>query len=240
MKPFYFISDLHLSPGRDVLLRRFEAFLREAREECQALYILGDLFDAWLGDDDPSPFAATVRRLLSGYGGGPPIRFLAGNRDFMIGSRFARETGVELLDEEVVLEADGRRILLMHGDQLCTDDLEYQKVRVQLRHPDFRRQALSLPIEERARLAAEYRRRSGEATSLKPADIMDVNQQAVEAAMQRHDAQVLIHGHTHRPAIHRFDLEGRPASRIVLPDWREEEPRIGVSWTPTEVAWLEA
>jgi len=234
-----FISDLHLSPRAPELVRRFHALLAEIPPEVDALYILGDLFDAWIGDDDPSPFAREIQDALKAFSNETRLFFQRGNRDFMVGGRFAGQTGTVILEDERLLECDGQRMLLMHGDQLCTDDLEYQQVRAMVRTPAFREQALKKSIAERITLANEYRRRSGESLSLKPADITDVNRQAVENAMREHDATVLIHGHTHRPAMHEFELDGRKVRRLVLPDWRENEPRLGLFWNGTDFSWWE-
>jgi len=192
-----FISDLHLSPRAPELVRRFHALLAEIPPEVDALYILGDLFDAWIGDDDPSPFAREIQDALKAFSNETRLFFQRGNRDFMVGGRFAGQTGTVILEDERLLECDGQRMLLMHGDQLCTDDLEYQQVRAMVRTPAFREQALKKSIAERITLANEYRRRSG----------------AVENAMREHDATVLIHGHTHRPAMHEFELDGRKVRR---------------------------
>ncbi len=233
-----FLSDLHLAPRRPALLARFRVLLEEQAGRVEALYILGDLFDAWIGDDDPAPFATEVKRLLKRFSETTPLFFQRGNRDFMVGDRFSTETGARLLEDEAVVEHQGLRLLLMHGDQLCTDDIEYQQVRAQLRSPQFRQQALALSIPERRALAAEYRRRSGESLSLKPADITDVNPDTVRQALESHHADLLIHGHTHRPAIHELEINGRTARRVVLPDWREEEPRCGVTLEHSRLEWL--
>jgi len=222
-----FISDLHLSPARPQLLQRFAELLRGQAAGSDGLYILGDLFDAWIGDDDPSPFAGEVKALLRDFSRGTPLFFQRGNRDFMVGDRFSAETGAVILEDEHLLETDGLRVLLMHGDQLCTDDREYQQVRALVRTPAFREQALQKSIEERIALAAEYRRRSGESQSLKPAEITDVNAWAVDDALDRHEAELLIHGHTHRPALHQSMLNGQRRRRLVLPDWRRERREAG-------------
>jgi len=233
-----FVSDLHLSPQRPLLLERFAALLEREAGRCGGLYILGDLFDAWIGDDDPSPFASQVRALLARFSAATPAFFLRGNRDFMVGERFADETGLRLLPDEHRLEVGERRLLLMHGDQLCTNDVEYQQVRALVRTPRFREEAMRKGIEERRALAAEYRRRSGESLSLKADDIMDVAPEAVVRALREAGADLLVHGHTHRPAIHRLRLDGTPAQRVVLPDWREEEPRLGFWLESGKQGWL--
>jgi len=232
------ISDLHLSPTDSRNVRRFFGFLEREAKTAEALYILGDLFDAWIGDDNetsPIPEIKGALRKLSD--GGCRVFVMHGNRDFLIGPRFATETGCSLLEDPTILELNGTATLLMHGDLLCTDDVEYQKARLFLRDPAFIEEFVSKPIPERAALAAEYRRRSGEATSTKASDIMDVNQQAVEQYMRQYGVLQLIHGHTHRPAIHEFQLSGTPARRIVLADWQAgggEVLRIGNEGFRTE------
>ncbi len=238
MSHLLFISDLHLSPRVPGLVRRFHRLLGEMAPKVDALYILGDLFDAWIGDDDPSPFAGEIQDALQHAGRHTRLFFQRGNRDFMVGDRFTRRTGAVILDDEHLLQADGQRMLLMHGDQLCTDDTEYQQVRKMVRDPAFRDQALAKSIEERIALAAEYRRRSGESLSLKPDDITDVTLDAVLQAMDTHHADLLIHGHTHRPALHELKLKGKQVKRLVLPDWREEESRLGATLADGRLQWL--
>ena len=225
MQVHLFISDLHLSSQRPATTALFLRFLRERAVPATALYILGDLFDAWVGDDDerpPIPEIVTAMKALSDVG--TTLYFMPGNRDFLIGERFIRASGCRPLPDPYILAQPDRRILLMHGDLLCSDDRDYQAWRQRLRNPAFIEQLLARPIAERIAIAADYRRRSGEATSLKPADIIDVNQQTVEHYLREQNARLLIHGHTHRPADHRFTLDGAPADRMVLPEWHE---RIG-------------
>ena len=225
------ISDLHLSPADPQNIARFIDFLDTGARGADALYILGDLFDAWIGDDNDTPpipeIKGALRRLSDR---GCRLFLMHGNRDFLIGEQFARETGCTLLHDPVVVELNGTPTLLMHGDLLCTDDVEYQKARLFLRDPGFVSDFMAKSIEERFALAAEYRKRSGEATSTKPSEIMDVNQQTVEEYMRAHQVSQLIHGHTHRPAVHDFQISGAPARRIVLADWQAgggEVLRIG-------------
>lgn len=217
------ISDLHLSQQRPGTVDLFLRFLREQAGDAGALYILGDLFDAWIGDDNALPPAPEViqalRRLADS---GCSVFVMHGNRDFLLGSEFTQATGSQLLPDPWVAELGGQSTLLTHGDLLCSDDLEYQQARQMLRSPAFIQDFLSRPIEERVQLAAEYRRRSGEVVSLKSADIMDVNQHTVEHYMREHGVSRLIHGHTHRPALHEFELDGKPAQRYVLEDWHEQ------------------
>jgi UDP-2,3-diacylglucosamine hydrolase len=217
------ISDLHLSAERPRATEIFVRFARERAAAADALYIVGDLFDAWIGDDDDGALASTVREALRALTAqGVAVFFQGGNRDFLVGERFAAETGVRLIPELTVVDLYGTPTLLTHGDLLCTDDVDYQKARVMLRNPAFVADFLAKPLPARVALAAEYRRRSGEATSLKAEDIMDVTAGAVADAMRRHGVRRLIHGHTHRPALHTVTLDGEPAERVVLAEWHED------------------
>lgn len=219
-----FISDLHLSAQRPGAVELFLRFARDRAARASVLYILGDLFDTWIGDDDEGELAVAVRGALRAVtNAGAAVHFQAGNRDFLVGERFATTTGLALLPEAAVVEVAGAPTLLMHGDLLCTDDVDYQLARRLLRSPAFVADFLAKPVAARAAIAAEYRRRSGEATSLKAEDIMDVNAGAVTKAMRTHGVRRLIHGHTHRPAHHVFTLDGAPAERIVLAEWHEDE-----------------
>jgi UDP-2,3-diacylglucosamine hydrolase len=218
-----FVSDLHLAADRPGATEIFLRFARGRAREASALYVLGDLFDAWIGDDDDGPLAIAVRQALRDLAAAGVAVFLqGGNRDFLVGERFAGETGVRLLPDVAVVDLHGTRTLLMHGDLLCTDDVDYQQARAMLRNPAFVADFLAKPLPARAALAAEYRRRSGEATSLKAEDIMDVNANAVAQAMREHGVRRLIHGHTHRPAIHTMMLDGAAAERIVLAEWHDD------------------
>lgn len=217
--PTYFISDLHLSAERPEMSALFESFLRRLRGG-DTLYILGDLFEAWLGDDAVLPEqAGPVEALRTLTGRGIPAFFMHGNRDFLAGEGFEAMTGCRLLPDPSVVVLGGEHVLLMHGDTLCTDDHDYQAYRARVRDPDFIRHMLSLSVAERRAMADHYRTESHRATRSKPVEIMDVNQQAVEEAMREHNVTRLIHGHTHRPGVHDFKLDGRAAQRIVLGDW---------------------
>lgn len=218
-----FISDLHLSRKRPATTDLFLRFLEEQVDAVSHLYILGDLFDAWVGDDDTTtPIKEITHALLQATTRGTQLSIMHGNRDFLIGEAFAKATGCTLLDDPTVVDLNGLPTLLMHGDLLCSDDLEYQQARTLLRSQAFISDFLAKTIQQRKTLAAEYRKKSGEVVSLKSADIMDVNQYTVESYMRNSGVKLLIHGHTHRPAIHDFKLDGQSAERIVLSDWHEK------------------
>ncbi|MES9868283.1 MAG: UDP-2,3-diacylglucosamine diphosphatase [Sedimenticola sp.] len=217
------ISDLHLSGERPETVALFLRFLEERAAGSRDLYILGDLFDAWIGDDDraePIPGILDALKRLSASG--TALHLMHGNRDFLIGDAFAEYTGCNLLEDPAIVTLAGQPTLLMHGDLLCTDDLEYQQARKFLRSPAFIDDMLSKSLEERAAVAAEYRRRSREVVSRNPAEIMDVNQQTVADYLREHDVRVMIHGHTHRPGIHDFRLDGETARRYVLDQWHRD------------------
>jgi len=219
-----FISDLHLSGERPAIIRLFLEFLRAEAARAAALYILGDLFEYWLGDEAAEE--PGVRPLIEGLtaltGSGVPVHVMHGNRDFLLGERFARTTGCRLLAEPAVIELGGEPTLLLHGDTLCTDDTDYQKFRALVREPGWVRQFLSKTVPERLKVVQELRALSQHAMSAKSMEIMDVNQQAVENAMRAAGVRHLIHGHTHRPGTHDFTLDGEHARRIVLGDWYEQ------------------
>ena len=215
-----FISDLHLRATRPSITKQFLQFLETSASSAQALYILGDLFDTWVGDDDPSPPAKQVKFAIRQLTeSGTAVFFQPGNRDFLIGERFIDETGIRLLDDYTVIDLYGSRTLLMHGDLLCTDDLAYLAFRKKARSPEWQNAVLSKPLLLRLAYARWYRIRSFYHKRNKTEEIMDVNQQTVEAVMKKHQVSCLIHGHTHRPAEHQIHLNGSPARRIVLAQW---------------------
>ena len=221
--PTLFISDLHLDESRPQILDVFSRFLAGQAREAEALYILGDLFESWIGDDDDSALALRVSRELKALrDAGVPVYFMHGNRDFLLGADYAQRSGMTLLADPTVIELNGERTLLMHGDTLCTDDPDYQKFRALVRDPKWQREFLAKPLAERRAFAAQARGESRRHTAAMRPEIMDVNQQAVESAMRAHGVHRLIHGHTHRPAKHTFKLDGRNAERIVLGDWYEQ------------------
>ncbi|MCF1184413.1 UDP-2,3-diacylglucosamine diphosphatase [Marichromatium gracile] len=217
-----FVSDVHLSPQRPELTRLFLGLLAGRARGAERLYILGDLFDAWIGDDDDEPLHREVAAALAALTAAGTRCFIQhGNRDFLIGRRFARASGCRLIGDPHPITLDGERVILMHGDLLCTDDLAYQRFRRRVRNPLVRRLFLWRSLAWRKALAADYRRRSAAANADKSAAIMDVTETTVVRYLRRHRATRLIHGHTHRPADHRLTLAGRPALRMVLADWDE-------------------
>ena len=218
-----FISDLHLDPARPAITALFRDFLATRASRAEALYILGDLFEAWVGDDDDTPDSEAVRAALRDCAAaGTPVYVMRGNRDFLLGERFARDSNVTLLDDPTVIELYGVPTLLMHGDLLCTDDTEYMAFRAQVRDPDWQAGLLAKPLHERQAIAREMRAASREQTAGKPESIMDVNPETLADYLRRHRTLQLIHGHTHRPAMHELELDGLSARRIVLGDWYEQ------------------
>ncbi|MDJ0834327.1 MAG: UDP-2,3-diacylglucosamine diphosphatase [Gammaproteobacteria bacterium] len=211
-----FISDLHLDQGRPEISAQFVNFLKTRADEARVLYILGDLFEVWLGDDDPAEQFAEVFAALQGFSQSRPCYFMHGNRDFLIGSQLARKLGFEILDDPNVIELANYRVGLMHGDLLCTDDVDYQNFRRMVRSPDWQQQLLAKSLNERKAIAAQLREESGAAMSGKSNQIMDVNQQTVAQTFDQLNIDILIHGHTHRPAVHELDNNRQ---RIVLGDW---------------------
>jgi len=218
-----FISDLHLSPdtpaATDTLLR----FLRETAPAADALYVLGDLFEYWIGDEGlAQPFAMQVAKAFRAVSdGGVSVCFMHGNRDFLVGVRFALASGMKLLTDPTVVDLYGRRTLLMHGDTLCSDDVEYQKFRSMVRNPAWQQAFLGKPLDERVRMAREVRGKSEQAKQVKDTTIMDVTPATVEDAFRAHHYARLIHGHTHRPAHHKHKVDGHDCERWVLADWYE-------------------
>lgn len=211
----FFISDLHLDSSRPAVISAFADFL-DQRRDAAALYILGDLFEFWIGDDDDSEIAGQVAHLLRDFqNSGPELYLMHGNRDFLIGERFATRIGATLLPDPSVVERDGRRLLLMHGDSLCTRDEEYQAFRALARSSEWQQSVLKESLTTRRAMAEGLRKVSRDAGSRKAADIMDVTEREVIAAMETARCTTLIHGHTHRPARH----EDRSGVRWVLGDW---------------------
>ena len=218
-----FVSDVHLDAAAPDAVEQFLDFLRTHAADSEALYILGDLFEAWVGDDDPDPTKARVcdgLRALTSAGVGCFV--LHGNRDFLIGRDFCHRTGSRLLADPVVADLDGERVLLTHGDALCTDDHSYQELRSTVRTPEWQRRFLALPLADRELIANQARAGSKEHISRTIPNIMDVNQDAVSTAYRATKVRRIIHGHTHRPAVHDTAIEGEPAQRMVLGAWYEQ------------------
>jgi len=218
-----FISDLHLDANRPAIGVQFLAFLGGEARQAEMLYILGDLFEAWLGDDDPNPYYADMKAALRKLADtGVPVFFMHGNRDFMIGEDFASETGVTILGDPAVVDLYGEKVLLSHGDALCTDDVEYQKIRAMTRDPAWQAMMRAKTIEERIKIAIAARQASLARGETLDDEITDVNQDAVKETIRKHGVDILLHGHTHRPAIHELKFDDRTATRIVLGDWYEQ------------------
>jgi len=216
-----FIADLHLALGKADITRRFLNFLQHRAKQAAALYILGDLFDAWIGDDDNTPPNKTIKKALRTLkDGGTEIFLLQGNRDFLLGQQFCIESGVTLLDDYALIYLDGKPVLLTHGDLLCSDDLAYQSFRIKSRTNEWQDNVLSKPLWLRLLAARWYRFRSYFHKRGKTQEIMDVNPQTVIEALQKYGCSTLIHGHTHRPAEHELWFDDHAAQRIVLADWK--------------------
>lgn len=215
----FFISDLHLQAERPDLEKAFYRFLDTYIQAGETLYILGDFFDSWIGDDEDEPFYLGVKAKLREVSSRAATYFMHGNRDFLIGGKFAEDTGMTLLQDPHMIQLNGENILLMHGDSLCTDDLEYMQFRQQVRGDAWQQHILRLPLQQRRMIAADLRAKSKSMTSLKAEDIVDVNQIEVETVLKAHNVKTLIHGHTHRPNRHCLSLDGLDMERIVLGDW---------------------
>jgi UDP-2,3-diacylglucosamine hydrolase len=215
-----FISDLHLDPASPGIQAQFCAFLEGEARSARALYILGDLFEVWLGDDDPAPASRAIVRALRALTDSGVLCFVMhGNRDFLIGERFCRETGAQLIADRTVAEIQGERVLLLHGDVLCTDDVSYQRLRRIVRNPAVRWILGHLSLARRRSLAQKMRAGSRMHVNSTAAQIMDVNAEAVAQAFRASGVGTMIHGHTHRPAAHSLEVDGAPVQRIVLGDW---------------------
>ena len=217
MKP-RFISDIHLSEKNPYLTDAFKLFLNESKKTCSHLFILGDLFEIWIGDDDDSSFIQDIKKVLIDFTSDGPETFLMhGNRDFLIGEAFANEVGISLLSDPYTLDINGMKTILSHGDFLCTDDAEYIEFRNKVRSKAWQKDFLSRTIEERNEIANSLRSDSRDATSEKPLEITDANLETVNNFIQENKPDIFIHGHTHRPKIHQHEK----AKRIVLGDWNK-------------------
>jgi UDP-2,3-diacylglucosamine hydrolase len=217
------ISDLHLDAGDAETIGRFLRFVEDEALRARQLFILGDLFEAWVGDDEDDPRLAPVLDALGRVTrSGTPCSLMHGNRDFLLGAGFCERTGCRLLGDYERVDLYGQTVLLTHGDLLCTDDTRYLSLRATLRDPRWQRDFLGKPLAERRKIAADLRQMSATEVAAKSDEIMDVNQGAVERTMRERGVSLLLHGHTHRPAVHRFTLDGGPATRIVLGAWYEQ------------------
>jgi len=219
--PALFISDLHLTEERPAANERFIGFIEDKARTADALYILGDFFEYWIGDDDlEAPFNAVMAGLLRGLTrDGVPVYLMHGNRDFLLGERFCEATGAQLLSDPTVHDVQGVKTLLVHGDTLCTDDLDYQNWRRTARSQEWQREFLAKSRAERRSMILGLREKSKAVIQAKPAEIMDVNEGAVADALRRHGVSRLVHGHTHRPGRHELTVDARRTERWVLPDW---------------------
>ncbi len=220
MPQILFISDLHLSPERPEIIELFLKFLDDKARSADKLFILGDFVEYWLGDDDKAVgLEPAFKKLKQISDAGVEIYLMHGNRDFLMGEQLAERCGCTLMNDPHIEQLDGVPVLLMHGDTLCTDDIEYQKLRLMLRNPSWQQDFLSKPLVERIMMAKALRERSEQETQNKSAEIMDVNQKAVMQAFNEQQVSLMIHGHTHRPAIHQNEYDGKACTRIVLGDW---------------------
>lgn len=231
-----FIADLHLSVQEPAITAGFLHFIQREAIHADALYILGDLFESWIGDDDPEPLYRQIAAALKSLQQqGVPCYFIHGNRDFLLGKRFAIESGMILLPEEKVVELYGRDIVILHGDTLCTDDADYQHFRRRVHNPLIQKLFLWLPLRFRLRIAVYMRNQSQQNNSGKSQLIMDVNPQAVVDAFQRNNVSWMIHGHTHRPAVHTVELPATTAHRVVLGAWHVEGSMVKVTKESVEL-----
>ena len=233
----YFIADLHLCENRPDITACFLRFLKDDAIEAEKLYILGDLFEAWVGDDDDSPYLKTIADALTKLSQiGTKIYFIHGNRDFLLGKSYAKKAKMQLLPEIETIELYGQTVVIMHGDTLCTRDINYQVFRKKSRSWWWQTAVKSLPLFIRKKMAVNYRKQSAAATAVKSQEIMDVTESEVVTCLEQYQSQLLIHGHTHRPAVHEIMANGENAQRIVLGDWYEQGAWLKV--TPESIELL--
>ena len=218
----WFASDLHLDPSTPEIAERFRRFLAGPVRGAHSLFLLGDLFEAWIGDDDPEPAHREVIAAIAAVAAsGTLVHVMRGNRDFMLGERFCADAGTILLDDPVIVEHANKRFLLTHGDGLCVDDRAYQRLRALVRDPGVRAGFARLPIEARRRLASEAREGSREHLASAAGYITDVNHAAVESVFRGAGVDLMIHGHTHRPGVHRLEVDGAARTRVVMGAWHD-------------------
>ncbi|MGI9894120.1 UDP-2,3-diacylglucosamine diphosphatase [Vibrio natriegens] len=215
-----FISDLHLTPSRPDITECFVTFMHTEAPKADALYVLGDLFEFWVGDDDKTPFANKIRTEFKALtDSGVRVFFIQGNRDFLLGKRFCKQTGITLLDDVCTIDLYGKKAVILHGDTLCTDDVDYQKFRKTVHQPWLQWVFNHIPWFIKKKIVAKVQSDIRDDKSNKSLDIMDVNQSEVENVMSQYCVDLMIHGHTHRPDTHHFDVNGVKKTRIVLGDW---------------------
>ncbi|WP_413284154.1 UDP-2,3-diacylglucosamine diphosphatase [Vibrio sp. MA40-2] len=216
-----FISDLHLTPSRPDITKSFNKFMKTQAVNADALYVLGDLFEFWVGDDDKSTFNQSIKSEFKALTqAGVPCYFIKGNRDFLVGKRFEQETGMQILDDATLIDLYGQKAVILHGDTLCTDDVKYQAFREKVHQPWLQSVYNCLPLFVKKKIVAKVQSDIGQDKKAKSLDIMDVNQQEVETVLEQYQCDLMIHGHTHRPNIHHFNINDHtPCTRIVLGDW---------------------
>lgn len=234
----YFISDLHLERIESPITNIFTAFLDDLNQN-DSLYILGDLFESWIGDDDVSDLSQYISdRLLMLSERNIFVAIMHGNRDFLIGEDFCKASSVELINDPLIIEINTKKVMLTHGDELCTDDKEYQAFRSVVRNPLWQKDFLNFPISKREKIAGEAKDASKDSKDNKAMEIMDVNTDAVLKAFNDHDIEIMIHGHTHRPNIHKVSNEGKNLTRYVLGDWSKNSAII-LKWNEAEVELMD-
>ena len=234
----YFISDLHLERIESPITNIFTAFLDDLNQN-DSLYILGDLFESWIGDDNVSELSQYISdRLLMLSERDISIAIMHGNRDFLIGEDFCKASSIKLINDPRIIEIDTKKVMLTHGDELCTDDSEYQAFRSVVRNPLWQKDFLNFPISKREKIAGEAKDASKDSKENKTMEIMDVNTDAVLKAFNDHDIEIMIHGHTHRPNIHKVSNEGKNLTRYVLGDWSKNSAII-LKWNEAEVELMD-
>jgi UDP-2,3-diacylglucosamine hydrolase len=234
----YFISDLHLERIESSITNIFTEFLDDINEN-DSLYILGDLFESWIGDDNVSELSQYISdRLLSLSERNISVAIMHGNRDFLIGEDFCKASSIELINDPRIIEIDTKKVMLTHGDELCTDDKEYQAFRSVVRNPLWQKDFLNFPISKREKIAGEAKDASKDSKENKAMEIMDVNTDAVLKAFNDHPVEIMIHGHTHRPNIHKISNEERKLTRYVLGDWSKNSAII-LKWNEAEVELID-
>ena len=234
----YFISDLHLERIESPITNIFTAFLDDLNQN-DSLYILGDLFESWIGDDNVSELSQYISdRLLMLSERDISVAIMHGNRDFLIGEDFCKASSIELINDPRIIEIDTKKVMLTHGDELCTDDSEYQAFRSVVRNPLWQKDFLNFPISKREKIAGEAKDASNDSKENKAMEIMDVNKDAVLKAFNDQNIEIMIHGHTHRPNIHKVSNEGKNLTRYVLGDWSKNSAII-LKWNEAEVELMD-